>query len=127
MKSAIGTLCPAFNTHRMVHEYTERFYLPGHARLRALSADDAVPARELSQWKARVASAWDQVQIRSVDADAAEVLRVGDELEVRARIALGSLGADDVVVELYHGEMDAEGEIVDGEVLPMTPESEEGH
>ncbi len=126
MKSAMGSLGPLFNTHRMVHEYAERFYLSAHGRHRSLSVDDAAPAKELSQWKARVAAAWDGVEVRSVDADAVEALRVGDDLEVRARVALGSLGTDDVVVELYHGEMDAAGEIVDGEVLPMAPVSQEG-
>src|SRR5262245_12244908 len=32
MKSSIGNLCHFFNTHRMVREYTERFYLPASER-----------------------------------------------------------------------------------------------
>jgi hypothetical protein len=29
MKRSIASICPYFNTGRMVREYTERFYLPG--------------------------------------------------------------------------------------------------
>jgi starch phosphorylase len=28
MKNSIATVCPVFNTHRMVGEYVEKFYLP---------------------------------------------------------------------------------------------------
>ena len=32
MKSELATLCHTYNTHRMVREYTERFYLMAHAK-----------------------------------------------------------------------------------------------
>jgi len=32
MKSAIRTICPVFNTYRMVQEYTDRFYIPWSSR-----------------------------------------------------------------------------------------------
>jgi starch phosphorylase len=30
MKNAMKTVCPAFNTHRMVGEYAAKYYLPAH-------------------------------------------------------------------------------------------------
>ena len=32
MKNSIATVCAQFNTHRMVGQYTERYYLPASAR-----------------------------------------------------------------------------------------------
>ena len=39
MKETIAQLVPQYNTHRMVREYVERFYLPGQARFAELAAD----------------------------------------------------------------------------------------
>ncbi len=120
MKSAMRTLCPHFNTHRMVSEYTERFYLAAHRRWGRLGADGGAPVRELAAWKTRVQDAWEQVKIARVEADDVPSLRVGEELEVRAWLALGPLSPDEVAVELYHGLVDTSGEIVGGEASPMT-------
>jgi starch phosphorylase len=64
------------------------------------------------------------VKIARVESDGAPALRVGDELEVRVHVVLGSLTTDDVVVELYHGQVDARGQISRTESLPMDPVSE---
>ena len=119
MKSAMGKLCPAFNTHRMVREYAECFYLPAHRRFRHLESESAAPARALAQWQSRVQQTWDQVHITGVEADHQHEVRVDEEVEVRARLELGSLGVDDVIVQLYHGRVDARGEIVQGETCTM--------
>jgi glycogen phosphorylase len=34
MKDSMKTVCPVFNTHRMVGEYVEKYYLPAHASSR---------------------------------------------------------------------------------------------
>jgi starch phosphorylase len=41
-------------------------------------------------------------------------------LEVRVRVHLGSLGPQDVAVELYQGLLDDKGQIPDGEVIAMS-------
>ena len=114
------TLCPRFNTHRMVSEYTERFYLAAHRRWGHLGANGGAAARGLAAWKTRVQDAWEQVRVARVEADDVRPLRVGEELKVRAWLALGPLSAADVAVELYHGVVDTSGEIVEGETSPMT-------
>ncbi|MFQ6059490.1 MAG: glycosyltransferase family 1 protein, partial [Anaerolineae bacterium] len=126
MKASIGTLCHFFNTHRMVQEYTECFYLPAAARYRQLTADGMARARALAAWKARVQEGWPQVRVEAVGAEPLGELRVGDEVHARARVHLGVLTPDDVRVELYLGRVDAEGEIVEAEATPMQPVGPDG-
>ena len=111
MKHAMSSLCPRFNTHRMVHEYTERFYLPAHVHHQALSTDGAGRAKILAEWKRRVAQSWRQVKIESLDANDLKVSRIGDTFSATLILHTGELGAGDLRVELYHGHVGATGEI----------------
>jgi starch phosphorylase len=119
MKASIGALCHFFNTHRMVQEYTECFYLPGADRYHRLTADDMARAKTLAAWKRRVQENWSQVRVERVESDSSNQLQVGDKFNVQTRVHLGSLKPDDVRVELYMGRVSPVGELVDTEVTPM--------
>jgi starch phosphorylase len=45
---------------------------------------------------------------------------------VRVRVALGGLASTDVALQLYQGEIDAQGEIVDAEAIAMAPDGDGG-
>ncbi len=119
MKSSIATLCPEFNMQRMVTEYATDFYLRSHERHQHLMADNAAAARALAAWIQRIRDNWGQVAIESVDALPETELRSGGQVEVRARVRLGSLNCDEVSVELYLGMLDADFEICDAAAVPM--------
>src|SRR5207245_2299192 len=51
----------------------------------------------------------------------AEPLRIGDELTSSARVHLGSPSADDVEVQLYHGNIDSFGEIASPSATLLRP------
>jgi starch phosphorylase len=121
IKASIQTLCRFFNTHRMVGEYTERYYLPAAAQYRELTADGMARARALAAWKARLRTNWAQVRVEAVDAESLTEVQVGSQFHVRARVHLGRLTPDDVAVELYLGHVDAAGEIVAAGATPMQP------
>ena len=121
MKDSIGNLCYFFNTHRMVQEYTERFYLPGAERYERITADDMARAKALAAWKTRVQENWPQVRIERVEAEPFTELQVGDRFQARARVYLGTLTPDDVRVELYLGRVDAAGDLVGAEAILMKP------
>jgi starch phosphorylase len=127
MKASISALCPVFNTHRMVQEYTERFYLPAAARVAALTADDMARARALAAWKARVQEQWPHVQARLVGVEPPDELTVGSEIRARARVFLGGLTPADVEVELCLGRVDPRGDLVDVDTIGMRPLGEDGH
>jgi starch phosphorylase len=119
MKGTIGTLCHFFNTHRVVREYLERFYLPAATRSQELGGDEMARARLLAAWKARVAENWPAVRIDGAESSALGELTVGHAVPVRARVQLGRLTPDDVSVELYLGRVNPDGHIVDAEATPL--------
>jgi starch phosphorylase len=120
MKESIRSICPYFNTDRMVREYVEKFYLPASSRYRELQGFGAERAKALAKWKAKVHKNWSDISILSVEADVSEGLEVGSVFEVCARVYLGQLTPEDVSVELYFGSLDPSGEFVSGEAIHMT-------
>lgn len=119
MKGSLKNLCHTFNTHRMVREYTERFYLPAFERFARLESGCAAAARGLAAWKCLVAREWPQVQVAGLEAGPARETNVGDLVTVQARLRLGALPPTDVTVELYLGALDAAGELVQPTTFPM--------
>jgi len=123
MKGCLKNLCPTFNTHRMVREYTERFYLPAFERFGRLEADSAAASRALSSWMNLVRCEWPRVCVEAVEegspAAASATAKVGDLVGVRARLRLGALSPADVTVELYLGALDASGHITEPATFPM--------
>jgi starch phosphorylase len=120
MKAAMRDHAGLFNTNRMVRDYTELCYEPSATRSDRLMQNDLERAKALAAWKARVREQWSQIRIERVWSDWAEgqELKVGDQLQVQAQVQLGQLKPTDVAVELYYGPLDAEGLIVQGQVLP---------
>ncbi len=120
VQASLAKLSSAFNTHRMVREYTEYFYLPAAERSEHMAADGWKAARQLAAWKQHVVEAWADVHL--LDAAVArgvETLHVGETFDVEVRVRLGRLNPEDVAVELYLGKVDATGEIREGRSVPM--------
>jgi len=126
MKAAMRSICPVYNTNRMVHEYAERFYLPSAQRYQRLVEDGVARARALAEWKSRVREHWPEIRLERIEADTPSEIQVGDKLEVRAWVHLDPLGPQDVAVELYQGLLDDKGQIPCGEVIAMDCMQSEG-
>jgi starch phosphorylase len=126
MKSAMGKLCPVFNTNRMVHDYTITAYRSVRERSTRLEANGHRRARDLARWRERVGQAWKGVQIVRVETKLPPATRVGAELEVRAWVRTGQLLPADLAVQVYIGKVDADRQIVNATTIPMAPEGEPG-
>jgi starch phosphorylase len=138
MKATIKHVAPRFNTHRMLAEYTRRFYNPAAARYRYLTAEAMSRAKAFSQWKSEIRAAWPDCDVKAVEVNVASgngheqlnprqpQLKVGSELNVRALVRLGRVKPEDVSVELYYGPTDSWGNIQEGSPLPMTHEHDNG-
>jgi starch phosphorylase len=134
VKNSIKRIGPRFNTHRMVAEYTRRFYIPSAERYRYLSSEAMAKAKNFTQWKANIRQAWPDLAVRNVvmqhqngsgDEDLnprQPQLKIGADLKVRALIKLGSISVNDVSVELYHGPLDGWGNITKASTVKMTCE-----
>lgn len=119
MKASMQTVCPVYNSDRMVSEYTERFYLPANQRYRLLETDKFARARELAVCSARVRERWSRLAIRSVQPATTEDLEVRSALRVKAVVYLDDLKPEEVIVQLYYGMLDSHGEIIDGSAITM--------
>jgi starch phosphorylase len=126
MKASIARLVPAFNTARMVKEYTERFYAPAIEATRRLTAEGLSLATELASWKRRVRAAWPLVAIHDVATRSPEEVPVGEPLRVDTTVHLGELTPEDVVVELYYGPTHGGHELSRGATVRTTVAAELG-
>ncbi|GAB4570863.1 MAG: glycosyltransferase family 1 protein [Anaerolineae bacterium] len=118
MKNSLRILSPVFNTHRMVREYTEKYYQPAYERYRRLTEPDLSAGRKYLEWWNHIQDAWNNIKITSVETSSEE-LHVSDDMEVRARVHLGSVTPEEVRVQLYFGRLDTEGFITDGSAVDM--------
>jgi starch phosphorylase len=131
VKNSIKWIAPRFNTHRMVAQYARRCYNPAEAKWRYLSADSMSRAKAVATWKASIKKAWPEFAIKDVQVyvnngqDSGPLkqkqpqLKVGSRLDVTALVRLGAVNPDDVSVELYHGSVNAWGEIKNGSTVKM--------
>ncbi|MCB9730243.1 MAG: alpha-glucan family phosphorylase [Deltaproteobacteria bacterium] len=121
MKASMSALSPRFSTSRMVQEYAERLYLPGHRNALEMEADDGAEARGLAERVRRLEAGWAAVGVEEVLVEGPRDLPMGDSLLVRADVRLGGLPAEDVVVEIFGGRVDGQRHIVEGRPVEMAP------
>jgi glycogen phosphorylase len=126
MKESMKTNCPQFNTNRMVREYTEKFYIPAFHEYGRFVADGHKSARELASWKKTISSKWGKVTIRDISFGSEKEVTVGSRVSVRAEVGIGDLSPEDVQVELYFGNLNPAGEIIEGAALPMYVSEDRG-
>lgn len=124
IRHTLSALSPELSADRMVREYVERLYLPAAAADRSISAKRYQPARDLAAWKARVAAAWPDVHVTHVESGGVDASpQVGEQLQVRAVVQLGTLSPDDVCVELVHGRARDGDELVDVQTVDLDLDS----
>lgn len=121
MKNTMRQLIPVFNTDRMVSEYTDRYYVPGNERYKALSADDRKRAKELAGWCQNLRSAWGNLRIEEVISDAGSDQKVGNEVEIKARIHLDKLRPSDVLVQACIGKLGSDDQIGPCSMVTLKP------
>ncbi|MBN1907278.1 MAG: alpha-glucan family phosphorylase [Deltaproteobacteria bacterium] len=121
MKAGLHDLVPVFNSHRMVQEYTDRFYLPCSARYDRLSKNGFTETKTLASWRQKVMTGWGSVSVIEVRSGDSRDIPIGESLEITARITLGELSTDDVTVEVYFGRLDHKGDFVDRETKELLP------
>ncbi|MBM3210952.1 glycosyltransferase family 1 protein [Candidatus Poribacteria bacterium] len=120
MKTSMATICPLYNTNRMLHEYVEKLYHPCIKYWQELSSDNFAKAKELAVWKSYISQNWSSIRINKVEIDRFSEAKVGEQIRVNSSIYLGNLKFDDVAVEIYEGPMDTQGIIINPKTIPMS-------
>lgn len=120
VRHTLKSLGPKVLASRMVKDYVNKLYVPACTAARTVSADPA-RAASLAAWKHGVREGWPGVRVEHVESSGvADVPEVGSEIQVRAFVALGSLSPDDVDVQLVHGTIAHEDDLVDVVPVSMT-------
>jgi glycogen phosphorylase len=113
VRHTLKSLGPKVLADRMVRDYVRTLYAPAAASSRTLNGDYA-GAVTLAEWKRRTREAWDGVVIDHVESSGvADTPALNETLEVRAFVSLGSLGPDDVDVQVVHGRIGHDDELVE--------------
>ncbi|MCI0513164.1 alpha-glucan family phosphorylase, partial [candidate division KSB1 bacterium] len=69
MKNSMGQMCPMFNVHRMLSEYTTLFYQQGYLKWQELFANQFEGCNSLSQWRTTIQHAWTNLKILKIVAN----------------------------------------------------------
>ena len=119
VRHTLKSLGPKVLSTRMVREYVERLYLPSAISSRAMN-DSYEGAAELAAWKSRVVAGWSAVHIDHIDTEGLPDLpEIGGGMDVHAFVSLGELSPGDVDVEIVHGRVKGEDELVDTTVTSL--------
>ncbi len=122
MKTSLGELCPIFSMDRVVQEYTREFYRPAMELSHHLADNEFHEGRFFADWKLHIRENWKLLTVGEVvpEFNTTSEVRVGDALRFTAQVYLDHIAPENVMVQLYEGSMDGEGEISDGYAHDMT-------
>jgi glycogen phosphorylase len=113
VRHTLKSLGPKVLASRMVRDYVRQLYTPAAVTGRSLNSDYK-GATELARWKKTVRAGWDDVRVEHVESHGVgDNPEVGSTLTVRAFVALGSLTPDDVAVDVVHGVINGDDNLVD--------------
>jgi glycogen phosphorylase len=119
VRHTLKSLGPKVLADRMVRDYVTRLYTPAALSSRTLNGDYS-GAQELADWKKRVIDAWPAVTIDHVESSGVtDAPEIGETLEVKVFVSLGSLTPDDVDVQVVHGRIRHEDDLVETSVQSL--------
>jgi len=116
MKNNLKTVCSTFNTHRMVEEYMEKFYLNSAKNFHSLTENNFEMLKKLYAWKHHVDEKWDDVKILNCEFEGKTYNPIGTTIKSKVKIDLAGLAPEDVVVEAYYGKLDSYQKFTDFEI-----------
>ncbi|MFO7885934.1 MAG: DUF3417 domain-containing protein, partial [Desulfobacteraceae bacterium] len=127
MKESMKMALLDFSSHRMVNEYTHRFYLPCFYNMEKLSANRGWEAKELAETRQRITGLWKEIRIDRPSLILQDNYLVGDTFRVTAKVLLGEILPEEVEVQIYYGRMKAIGELKEGQTKEMKIHKDLGH
>ena len=121
LKISMCSLCPKFNAHRMLEEYTTNFYIPALHYWQNLTQENMKGTKELSQWKTKIMTNWEKVSIIGIEPVGNIEIPMGEELKITALVHLGEITPEEVKVEIYYGQLSISGELKKRKTILMKP------
>ena len=112
---------------RMVRDYVIKFYEPAAIGTNTLTADAGAPAKDLAAWKQHVAASWPGVSVQLLDdGSGLDGGAAGARHDVVVELHPGPLDRDEIVVQLLHGPLLADGSFDEAalEVVPISADDD---
>lgn len=106
MKRSVGTICPVFNSHRMVTDYIETCYVPSARSYSELRLGGYAVLKEMVAWKNKLSSDWDAIRVKTVEVRNEIEAVEGKEIEVAVIVDTAGHRPGELKVELLHGPVD---------------------
>jgi starch phosphorylase len=125
MKSCMREIGQSMSSHRMLSDYSNKFYFPALKNYKRLIKDDYAEVKALAVYFEKVKRCWGALRIIAIDATSKNIMQRGDYITVNAKIDLGGLNPDDVLVELYYGEKDDKNFIINAKRAEMKSAGQE--
>ncbi len=126
MKETIKTNAPRYSTSRMIKEYTEMFYIPALKKYKTMTENNAENAHKLREWKDKVHAEWGNIYINDVSIKENGEAFVGKPIKLSAVVELGALKPEDVIVQVYYGSLDHNGELTNTEAATLEKAGSDG-
>lgn len=124
MKNALVELCPRFSSNRMVLDYMNHAYVPSFQNNLELYKDNFASARELSEWRMDILTKWSSVKIDRISGASDDLLYVGDNVKVTARVFMAGIPHEHMEVEIYAGKLNQDNSFISRDIVEMTPDGE---
>lgn len=106
IKNTLANVAPNFTTGRMIRDYQDRYYHPQFERVLKMKADNFKLAREMAEWKYKISSVWDQIEVKDIDISdgITNKMLIGQHYPVKVYLDLKGLSCTEVGVELVVAE-----------------------
>ena len=119
MKSTICMAGKDFSSHRMLIDYTNRFYIPGLEASKKLQENNMALTKSITTWVDNMSESWQNIHITAVDIpEISGTIYVGQKFPVTISISLGKIKPDDVSVEIISGKLNSQEQIQDYKPSP---------
>lgn len=126
MRAGLRDLVPQFSASRMVQDYLKFYYEPCSKRYLTLSKDNMAGATDLAAWRSRIMTSWHELSVLDFQTSDGQEALVGDIINVKAHIRLGSLSPEDITVEAYYGNLDHRGDFIGRETAVLNADGKNG-
>jgi starch phosphorylase len=96
MRESMARLTPLYSTNRSLSQYVEQYYIPLAEAWRGRAADDGARGHRIMNRRRQLDRHWPEVAFESVETESD-----GHQHRFRARVRLGELSPEALLVELY--------------------------
>jgi glycogen phosphorylase len=102
VKNTISEVAPNFTMRRQLNDYINKFYNPQADRYRLLKSENFKIAKEISDWKGKIAEKWDGIKLMEayVEHGIAHTYKIGESHPAKVTLDLNGLSGEEVGVEI---------------------------